>query len=117
MRPSPADASTSTHAAVTGWGQLRPRFGTRATPASAAAEIADARAFARMKPGGEWRRVQNQSTGSVGGAHFATDCAGNSSVPAGVVALPGGSTRFNSTRLGRSTKVRVDPRGTSDPTA
>nr|WP_249137664.1 hypothetical protein [Bradyrhizobium canariense] len=70
----------SDFSAVTGWGQIYPMAGQPIDSNPANVQIANFETWVHLTSG-SWVKVQDQATGSIGGAQYVADFSGNSNVP------------------------------------
>ncbi|MBI5265032.1 MAG: hypothetical protein HY852_24830 [Bradyrhizobium sp.] len=107
--PTPPSGFT----AVVGWGAVYQQVGAPAySNADAAVEVANAKTYVRIKDGGQWILVQDQSSHPVVGGHFVPDFTGNAGYPMKVTPLPGGGASFSVPPTGYNDHFWHNARGT-----
>jgi hypothetical protein len=105
----------SNFTSVTGWGQIYPQAGAPGdSNPSASVQIANFQTYVHLTSGA-WVQVQNQSTDSIGGAHFLADFSGNSSVAWNETTLSDGSVSVDAPQSGYNDHFWPDARGTYAP--
>ena len=109
-----ASAPPSDFSAVTGWGQVYPEVGAPVDSNPASVQIANFQTWVHLTTGG-WVEVQDESTNSIGGAHYLADFSGNSSVPWSETKLPDGSVSVDAPQSGYNDHFWPGVRGTYAP--
>jgi hypothetical protein len=105
----------SNFSAVTGWGQIYPEAGAATdSNASASVQIENFQTYVLLTSGA-WVLVQNQSTNSIGGAHYLADFSGNSSVPWKETTSSDGSVSVDAPQSGYNDHFWPGARGTYAP--